>query len=464
MDGTRLGFTVAMETDDTADTTEGTVLQATEHREDQLIMVGGVEVVRVRALTGLGSQQVRAELQLLASLEVDGVAAAPEVLEVEDGGYLREAGSVLSRRRGRRCSEGSAPGAAERQMLARARDDLDALISALHARGWVLGGIPGEGLAVRKDGSVAVQGLTGLKQDCSSSAQVDDRLWVDSVLQDQDRTLRRRIDDRGVSRRNTVPPSRTQGRSDLELGLELDRPEQDHRGQDDRAQEETPQGRAVRPLPAPRALNRRRGQGPTRVLPGGGAGRRDILATTGAVVLAGVLLGAVAWSIMPRTVGPDPSAASAPASAPVPTATQAADPAPTMDAPGSAISSGPGIEDPLGLATELAQARHAYLTGSSDTAITLVGSSVRAQDDSVRAAYEGIVVTGGEPVVHSAQVLEESSAEGTARLSVQISSAAHTTVGPDGTTRQVPASPRTTIHLDLRWDGESWYVEAASPA
>ena len=60
---------VAMETDATADTTEGTVLQATEHREDQLIMVGGVEVVRVRALTELGSQQVRAELQLLASLE-----------------------------------------------------------------------------------------------------------------------------------------------------------------------------------------------------------------------------------------------------------------------------------------------------------------------------------------------------------------------------------------------------------
>ncbi|MBE9404118.1 hypothetical protein IOE58_07925, partial [Brachybacterium sp. Marseille-Q2903] len=132
------------------DMTEGTILVATADREDLLLAAGGAEVVRVRALTGLGEQLVRAELQLLASLEVAGVRAAPAVLEIEDDGYLREAGNPVGpgstdgprAAQGRRRALETAPGTQERQYLARAREDLDALVTALHDRGWVLGASP----------------------------------------------------------------------------------------------------------------------------------------------------------------------------------------------------------------------------------------------------------------------------------------------------------------------------------
>lgn len=456
------------------ETTEWTVLRQDEDREELFLLRGGTPVVRVKARTERGRAAVGAEMQLLAALEVDAVAAAPEVLEIEDDGYVREAGALVTRRKGRRSAPSTTPGVGERKVLARAREDLDTLITALHERGWVLGASPGEGLAMRGDGSVTVQDLGGLRKQSSAMAQVDDRLWVDSVLHDQDRTLRRRIDGPAAA------PPVTSGMWARERANDLDRAGLPGRAGLEEQTADAGDGPEIpaappAPLPEPRALRRRDGAGSRSLVPGGASARRDLLATLGTVVLAGVLLGGVAWSMMPRegSTEPQPAVVTAPAagghapaasSAPDSSPGDAADPPPGDAGAASALRAGPEIADPLALASELAEARHAYVTGTSDTAITAEGSSARLQDDAVREAYSDIVVTGGEPEVHSAHILSAAATDGTVHLSVETSTSAHTTVGPDGTTRQVPASGRATVHLELRWDGNAWSVEAASPA
>src|SRR5699024_7014376 len=107
-----------------------------------------------------GRDQLRREVQLLATLEVGGIGAAPAVLEVEDEGYVREGAAPLRGRRGRRSAEDATPGTSERQGQARARESLEALIDALHERGWVLGAPLGEGAGIRTDGSVTVLDLS----------------------------------------------------------------------------------------------------------------------------------------------------------------------------------------------------------------------------------------------------------------------------------------------------------------
>src|SRR5699024_10417491 len=88
----------------------------------------------------------------------------------------------------------------ERQGQARARESLEALIDALHERGWVLGAPLGEGAGIRTDGSVTVLDLSGLRPQEATGARLEDRRWVDSVLRDEGRTLRRRIDARCTPR------------------------------------------------------------------------------------------------------------------------------------------------------------------------------------------------------------------------------------------------------------------------
>lgn len=169
--------------------------QVEGYREEQLL--GSAESphsVRVRGLDERERGRIQREMQLLATLEVAGVTAAPAVLELEDDGYEREAAPALSRQDGRRAAETGTPPTGERRALARAREALDELISALHERAWVLGASHGRGLGARADGSVVVLDLHGLRREDSLSARQDDRRWVDSVLQDQDRTLRRRVD------------------------------------------------------------------------------------------------------------------------------------------------------------------------------------------------------------------------------------------------------------------------------
>ena len=434
------------------DMTEGTILVATADREDLLLAAGGAEVVRVRALTGLGEQLVRAELQLLASLEVAGVRAAPAVLEIEDDGYLREAGNPVGpgstdgprAAQGRRRALETAPGTQERQYLARAREDLDALVTALHDRGWVLGASPGDGLAARADGSVTVRDLSGLREEPTSMARLDDRMWVDSVLHDQDRTLRRRIDQHGPGPQliSAQPVRDPQDPPDLAEGAGGAAPAPD-------------------PLPAPRRIQARRRQGGMRIRP-----RGELLLTTATVVLAGLVLGIGGWALQrPDAGAPPPSAHRGPAAAaPDPEAPVSQDdnvPPGSPDAP--ARRNGPVIEDPGALAAELAAARHLYVTGESETPVAAQGSPAQEQDDAVRAAYAPVTVSGGEPRIHGAGLVEHSASEGTAVLSLETSTAELTTVGQDGTTRSIPATERATVHLQLRWDGSTWWIEAATP-
>ena len=252
------------------DTNDGTVLVCTGDREDLLLDVGGASAVRVVALTDTGAEQVREELQLLAALEVAGCTAAPAVLDLEDEGYVREGGVLLRRGRGRRAAAVGTPGTGERLVLARAREQLDFLVSAVHERGWVLGCAPGEGLAVREDGTVLLRDLSGLRREDSTMAQMDDRAWVDSVLHDQDRTLRRRIDTAGL--RGEETRQRQGGGTGQAVGVVgqiVDAAESDETGETGETGEPdefdaAPTALTMLPLPEPRSLRHttRGGRGP----------------------------------------------------------------------------------------------------------------------------------------------------------------------------------------------------------
>lgn len=489
-----VGFTAGMET------TEGTILVTTADREDMLLPGAGGEVVRVRALSEQGRQQVHGEAQLLASLEVAGVQAAPVVMEIEDDGYVREAGvpvgagSTGGRRaaRGRRVAEESPPGTRERRNLAQAREDLDQLVSALHERGWVLGAEPGEGLAAREDGTVMVRDLRRLRQETASVAQMDDRMWVDSVLHDRDRTLRRRIDTGSAALgvpsvvRHSQEPA-----ADLMRGAGAGAAEPRSAGNDrdaiggdaDGHAADAGDERSFDPLPAPRTPGRREGRDVSGTrLRHAAAGRRDMLAVAATVVLSGLVLGVGGWALLtPGGSEPTPSAAqesgpvepASPSSVGDSEASEGADDgqgsAGTQDGDGSSgpetvRTNGPEVEDPHRLAVELAAARHQYVTGASDEPVAPEGSAAREQDDTVRQAYEGHTVTGGEPEIHAAELIEHSREDGTAVISVETSTEQHTTVAADGSTRRIPVSERATVHLALHWDGSTWWVQEAVPA
>lgn len=448
-----LGFTSPMDAQEIGDGVEHQVLSSDADREVVLLGAPGTPaVVRVRARSAQGRDHVRAEMHLLASLEVEGLGAAPAVLEVEEDGYVREAGRAVSvARPGKRAGAPSSPGAQERQALARARADLEALVGALHDRHWVLGAPLGQGLGCRQDGTVTVLDLSGLRPDASTTARLDDRLWVDSVLLDQDRTLRRRIDPApGAPSGGAIPE----------------------------AEPDVPTG-VLRPqaeLPAPRALGAHRSG---RVLRRGQRllrDRRDVLAGAAAVVLGGLVLGTAGWQLTPglgagQAQRPEsaPPAAAAPTepgdgtAPPEPTssATEAPD---RSDVQGKGETGGPAsIADPGALALQLAVGRHAYVTGSSDEPVALEGSAARAKDDQVREAYAGLTVHGGDPEVHGARLLAPPTSDGTASLRVEVSTAEHTTVAADGTTRRIPAGDVQAIRLDLRWDGDGWLIESATP-
>ncbi|MGY5764594.1 hypothetical protein ACXET9_05255 [Brachybacterium sp. DNPG3] len=165
-------------------------------REEREIVIGTERLLRVRALSDQGLEEIREELQLLAALELDGIVAVPAVLSVEHDGYDRESATPFGvsgtvGAGGRRRALGTAPSAHEREALADARFQVEELLDALHERGWVLGAPHGSGLGLRHDGTVVVLDLSGLTPSTSSAEAHADHRWTDSVLHDPDRTLRR---------------------------------------------------------------------------------------------------------------------------------------------------------------------------------------------------------------------------------------------------------------------------------
>lgn len=419
---------------------------------------GGRGAVRVQGRTPAGREAVRAEMQLLAALEIDGPAAAPVVLETGEEGYVREAASPVRGGTGRRCATSRTPPTAERLATARARDQLDALVDALHGRGWVLGAPLGSGLGIRPDGSATVSDLTGLRPDGATSARVEDRMWVDSVLQDQERTLRRRIDAPSASALPGQAPV-------LELaGDGADGPEEDAPGEGMYGGDETDEAEGAlgaagfAPVPAVQASSSAaapiwpapRGRSRRLDLPG----RRVLVMAAVAVLVTGGAIGVGTWRLasVPRSAAEQE-----------PTTTAQA-PAPSAVGTTGAAEAVPTISDPRALATQLARDRRAYLIGVSDRPVALEGTPARLTDDDVRRAYDGHRVSGGEPVVHGASISAGPTPEGTAQLRVEISTSAYEITAADGSSRSVDATAAQVVRLDLRWDGGTWRTARAHGA
>lgn len=498
-----MGFTPGMD----AGTGAGREEESTPGREDAL---------RVRWRGPEGHEAVTAELQLLAALEVAGISAAPDVLGIEEDGYVRETAAPLVRRGGRRAAQAAAPATGERLALARARDDLDALVDALHQRGWVLGAPRGRGLGVRADGSVLVLDLSGLRREESLVARSADRHWVDSVLRDEERTLRRRVhlagetpgetpretpeEDAASARSATVVaagqrPAPSAQEKDL-FALALAGPSADGAGPASDAAD----GEPGTPLPVPRLRRRRSGHESPSAPPAEDAasprrrhhyswderatgrgrsgarrlvqGRVTTAVTTARTALGSprprrtVLLGGAAVLMLCVLGAAGIHLAGGEGSRPAAGAPALSDPA-TAQSEGRdadpAPDPAPAIEDPWALATELAGARHAYVTGAGDRAVALPGSAADAEDEEVREAYRDLEVTGGGPVVHEAELLAPPDTAGDAVVRAVTSTEEHEILLP-GSTRdvveQVPAGEPVTVDLSLHWDGHEWRIAA----
>lgn len=420
-------------------------VRSTEDRHETELGAGSTLRVTVRGTSLAGRCAARDELQLLAALEVAGIDAAPSVLETEDDGYTRESAPPLTRRAGRRSADDGAPPTAERLALSRARDDLDALLDELHLRGWVLGAPAGQGLGVRADGSVVAVDLRGLRREESVGARAEDRRWVESVLQDQQRTLRRRIDMHVPALTGAVPE---------DAGPSADRVADSAAGNAAAHADDAPAGpTAAQALPAPRRQLRRRRSAPppieepsrTRriqhalleVLQRPALRRIAVLSAVSVLLLGGATALGIRWAAQPPAHTPEQQAAQAPAA--------------------------PHIEDPWQLVADLAGSRHAFVTGVSDVPAAAPGSSALSQDEQTRRAYTGHRVRGGGPVIHEVDLLEGPTAQGTAQLRVVTSIAEHEIEDPQGQVRTVPATAPAEVRLDLHWDGERWLIDAAGP-
>ena len=449
---------------------DGAAGDRTGREEESLGAPGREDALRVRWRGPDGRESVTAELQLLAALEVAGISAAPDVIGMEEDGYIRETAPPLERRRGRRAADGGAPATGERVAQARAREDLEAFVASLHERGWVLGAPRGRGLGVRADGSVLVLDLSGMRREQSLAVRSADLHWIDSVLEDEERTLRRRVhalpgagapslDLPGflVTPAGTGPtdPPRVpgeQGVPDREDAAEADSAEADVAAD----------ASVVAPLPAPRlrrartqaraagggdtGSSRRRGSGGALSAVLGERRHRRTALLSGAVVLA-LGLGAAA-AITLTTDRPEPARQ-----------------APAVVAGGAPSGAGasqegqvPEIEDPWALAAELAGSRHSYLTGASDVPVAAEGGAAQEEDERIRTAYEGYEVQGSGPVVHEAELLEGPDEDGMAVLRVLVSTEAGQVREGSGIVQETSDSGAYQVDLVLVWDGARWRI------
>lgn len=447
----------------------------TGREEESLGAPGREYALRVRWWGSEGRESVTAEMQLLAALEVAGISAAPDVIGMEEDGYIRETAPPLARRRGRRAADGGAPATGERAAQARAREDLEALVAALHERGWVLGAPRGRGLGVRADGSVLVLDLSGLRHEQSLAVRSADLHWIDSVLEDEERTLRRRVH---ALPGGGAPSLDLPGLLDAPAGAgptdpprvpgEHGEPERTDAAQQEVAREEAEEevdaadAGPVAPLPAPRLRRartearaagganggslRRRGSGGALSAVLGERRHRRTALLSGAVVLA---LGLGAAAAITLTVDRSEPARQAPAAV-------------AGGAPAGAGSSQegqvPAIEEPWALAAELAGSRHSYLTGVSDVPVAAEGGAAQEEDERIRAAYQGYEVQGSGPVVHEAELIEGPDEDGRAVLRVLVSTEAGQVREGSGIVQETSDSGASQIDLVLIWDGARWRI------
>lgn len=383
-------------------------------RREVLLRESGPAGVRleVSARTAEGRARLEQEARLLEELASLGLHGVPRVLERQADGYLREAARPLGGGRGRRIDRDGTPSPSEREAQSRARADMDDLLDALHARGLVLGLPAGEGLAARDDGTVLVDDLCSLRPSTLLAERLADQRWLDSVLQDQGRTLRRRVDEAGPASAEPSSPWRD-GAGTAEQGSA--------------------------PPPARRDPPARRG------------GRSGRSRPRPAVLVAGVsataVLAAVAVLVLAPT-GESPSARPVAASPAAPAAPRTAPP--------------PQIEDPQALLSQLASRRHDYVLGRAEDPPAVPGSPAAAQDEAVREGYRGTTVEGWSTVVHEASVLEQAG-DGTATLEARIEESPHAVLTADGERREVAGSGVVTVRVELEQVGGQWRIREVVP-
>ncbi|MEE1651081.1 hypothetical protein V1260_09810 [Brachybacterium sp. J144] len=451
---------------------------------EQVAQQGREGVVRVRALSGDGRRAVRDQAQLLAALEVDALRAAPMVLALEDDAYLRESAPELARRGGRRADHDGTPPTAERLALGVVREDLEALVGALHERGWLLGARGASALGLRADGTVVLLDLRGLRRGDDALDQLADRHWIDATLLDRDRTLRRRIDGHRAVQQAPVAvgdgpagttepvrqwpavpaeeiehgdrPAGAEGQAEHRAGprpapraAEVDSPRSSRSNWSTRwGNRGTQSTRGARSTPVAHLV---RSVHPLIVDPGT---RRIALLSGASVLAAGLVLGTGGWLLSDGPRGEGSASEVGTGETTGESGTEGTGAGPDS---GAGTAADP-IEDPWSLGAELAGSRHAYLTSASDQAPTAAGSAARAEDDAVRAAYEGATVRGGGPVVQDAELLEIDLDAGTAALRLETSTEAATITDAAGEATEVPATAPGTVILDLAWDGRQWLI------
>lgn len=159
----------------------------------------GEAVMLLRGIGPAGRARIERIGRSLVDLGRRGAAALPAVLGREGEAWVIERAEELRGGGGRRSADCSAAATGERRACARARDALDAAVSQLHEAGLALGLAPGTGLGVREDGTVVIRDVWHLRPDPDLADRRADQRWIDSVLAEPGRALRRRIDGAGPS-------------------------------------------------------------------------------------------------------------------------------------------------------------------------------------------------------------------------------------------------------------------------
>lgn len=397
----------------------------------------GRRVVVVRAIAPGGIAGVLEEARLLGELEAAGATALPRVLGTSATAYVREDAPPWGARLGRRRAETGSPATAERVALAAARELLDASVSALHERGYVLGLEGREGLALRPDGSVVVTELGSLRRAEDLASRRADQRWVDGVLGDQGRTLRRRHETLTIAPRTSDGERETPVRSGPAAAPPA--------GSDD-----TGRSGAWAPPATPRRETmgrraRRRRPRPRRP--------RRLLAGAVAVALVSMTLTLL---IATRAEAPTGSRTTARPAATRPTESVAEAPAET-----SAVVA---PEDPVALVAALASARRAHVVGKAGDSATLPSSPAAQEDGRLAEAYAGIDVAGWETQVVSAEVTALDTAAGTATVRARVAESPCTLTYADGSSRVVPAAAEHDVELRLAWEDGRWLLTEVAPA
>lgn len=411
-----------------------------ERVEHRALAPDGTGVVVVSPLPGRSPDAVLAEADLIDRLRRRGAPALPRVRGRSREGYVREDAVPWQSRGGRRRAEVGSPHTAERRAQVSARDDLDRTVTTLHESDLVLGLTGGDGLAIRDDGTVMIRDLSRLRPSTAVRDRIADQRWIDGVLGDQGRTLRRRIDHRppGEPADVVVRGAGDEG-SDLDVADPGDRP-------GPRAATAWPHPLPVRALPPgerisarPSARSRRRISMTWRRYLAGAA--VTCLVSAVLVMASAGLLGSASAE---REQGPSASAASS-------------------SEPPAGSEAAVALEDPRALVESLVSARREHLiAGAPDTA-TSPGSPAAEEDSRLADAYQDVAVSGWVTRVASADVLEVDTSRGTASIRATVQESARTLVLPDGTSRTVPASPEHEVVIDVVWVEGRWLIESVRP-